>query len=285
MSELPAAPEPRAAPPARRRAAPLRALLSTGRGAVRQAGEMAEFLAAVLRGAVARPTGYWSAVRTEMYSVLKLCWFPMVVSTFAFGLAAPGIQGVNVFSLLGIPERLGSFFVLASVREFGPFVTAIVVAGVVGSAYTADIGSRRVREEIDAMEVLGVDPLRELIIPRVVAMTLMTGILDVLALTSGIVGGLAAAVLYGASGPAFMANLFANATTIDVVGGLLKTFGFGLIIGVVSCFKGLHASGGPIGVGRAVNQAVVVAFVAIFAFNYIFTTTMLGLFPEVQVYR
>lgn len=272
-------------PPPRRSGHSVSVAVKAGRNAVLQAGEMAVFLVATTAGAVRRPIGYWGTVRTEMYSVLKLCWLPMVISTFAFGLGAPGIQGVNVFSLLGVPERLGSFFVLASVREFGPFVTAIVVAGVVGSAYTADLGSRRVREEIDAMSVLGIDPMRELIIPRVVAVTLMTGILNVLALSTGILGGLVAAVMYGASPAAFVSNLFANSTTIDLAGGLIKTFAFGLIIGVVCCYKGLSARGGPIGVGRAVNQAVVIAFVAIFGFNYAFTTTMLGLFPDVQVYR
>jgi phospholipid/cholesterol/gamma-HCH transport system permease protein len=175
--------------------------------------------------------------------------------------------------------------VLASVREFGPFVTAIVVAGVVGSAYTSDIGSRRIRDEIDAMEVLGVDAKRELVLPRVLACTLMTGMLGVLALTVGIAGGLFASTLYGANPAAFLASLFANSTTIDLAGSLIKTFCFGFMISVVCCYKGLTASGGPIGVGRAVNQAVVIAFVGIFAFNYTFTTTMLGLFPDIQVYR
>jgi phospholipid/cholesterol/gamma-HCH transport system permease protein len=135
------------------------------------------------------------------------------------------------------------------------------------------------------MEVLGVDAVRELVVPRVVACTLMTGILDVLGLIMGILGGLTAAVLYGADTAAFVSNLYANATTIDLAGGLIKTFCFGLMISLVCCFKGLSAEGGPIGVGRAVNQAVVIAFVGIFAFDYLFTTTMLGLFPDIQVYR
>jgi phospholipid/cholesterol/gamma-HCH transport system permease protein len=252
---------------------------------VMEAGRIGQFAGHVLGDAVSRPRGYWKSVRDESYLLVKLCWWPMAISTFAFGFGAPGIQGVNVFALLGIPDRLGSFFVLASVREFGPFVTAIVVAGVVGSAYTSDLGSRRIREEIDAMEVLGVDATRELVLPRIIACTLMTGLLDVLALTVGIVGGLAAATLYGANYAAFLSNLFANSTTIDLAGGFIKTLLFGLIIAVVCCYKGLSAQGGPIGVGRAVNQAVVIAFVAIFVVDYAFTATMLGLFPEIQVYR
>lgn len=255
------------------------------RGVLLQAGEMGEFTWTILADAVRRPRGYWGLVRDEMFLLFKLCWFPMAISTFAFGLGAPGIQGVNVFSLLGIPERLGSFFVTASVREFGPWVTAIVVAGVVGSAYTSDLGSRRIRDEIDAMEVLGIDAVRELVLPRVVACTIMTGFLDILGLTLGILGGLVAALMYGADGAAFISNLFANSTTIDLVGSLIKTLCFGAIIAIVCCYKGLNAKGGPIGVGRAVNQAVVISFLTIFAFNDVFSTALLGLFPQIQVYR
>lgn len=288
MSEVAAGPPPGAPPE------PSAGLVRSGGGLnalrgpyniVMEAGRIGQFAAHVLSDVVRRPRGYWKAVRDESYLLVKLCWWPMVISTFAFGFGAPGIQGVNVFSLLGIPDRLGSFFVLASVREFGPFVTAIVVAGVVGSAYTSDLGSRRIREEIDAMEVLGVDATRELVLPRIIACTLMTGLLDVLALTVGIAGGLAAATLYGANYAAFLSNLFANSTTIDLAGGFVKTLLFGLIISVVCCYKGLNARGGPIGVGRAVNQAVVIAFVAIFVVDYGYTATMLGLFPEIQVYR
>lgn len=250
-----------------------------------QVGEMGQFTAAILSDAVRHPSGYWGMVRNEAYLLLKLCWFPLAVSTFAFGLGAPGIQGVNVFSLLGIPERLGSFFVLASVREFGPWVTAVVVAGVVGSAYTSDLGSRRIRDEIDAMEVLGIDSVRELVLPRVLACIVMTALLDILGLTLGIFGGLVASVMYGADSAAYLGQLFANATTYDVGGSFLKTMIFGLIIAVVCCYKGLKATGGPIGVGRAVNQAVVISFLLIFIVNDIFDYILLGLFPQILVYR
>lgn len=251
-----------------------------------QAGEMVMLLWAVLHSAVRHPRGYWGDVRDQMYDVLKLCWIPMVISTTAFGLGAPGLQGGNLYSLFGIPERLGSFFLMASVREFAPWINAMVVAGVVGTAITADLGARRIREEIDALEVLGFDPVRMLVLPRVIAVTLMTGLLDLVALTFGVVGGYIAAVpILGASSGAFLANFFANATVTDLWGSVVKTTLFGLIIGIVCSYKGLHAQGGPIGVGRAVNQAVVIAFAAIWAFNFVFTTILLGLNPEMQVFK
>lgn len=261
-------------------------LLGGVQGPLVQAGEMTQLMFRVLWMAVRRPWGYWGEVRDQMFDILKLCWIPMAVSCTAFGLGAPGLQGGNIFNLFGIPERLGSFFVMASIREFAPWVNAMVVAGVVGTAITADLGARRIREEIDAMEVLGVDPVRTLILPRVIALFIMTGLLDLVAVLFGILGGYIAAVpILGANPATFVASLFNNLSTTDVWGSVLKTSLFGLIIGVVCCYKGMRASGGPIGVGRAVNQAVVIAFAAIWIFNMVFTTILLGLNPDIQVYR
>ncbi|KRF17430.1 ABC transporter substrate-binding protein [Nocardioides sp. Soil797] len=247
---------------------------------------MAALLGTVVWSAVRHPVGYWGQVRDQMFDVLKLCWFPMAVSTVAFGFGAPGLQGGNIYNLFGIPERLGSFFIMASVREFAPWINAMVVAGVVGAAMTADLGARKIREEIDALQVLGIDPIRDLVVPRVIAVTIMTGLLDLVALTFGIVGGYLAAVpILGASSGAFFSSFFANATVTDLWGSVLKTTIFGLIIGVVCCYKGLTVQGGPIGVGRAVNQAVVISFAAIFIVNSLFTSILLGLNPAMQVYK
>jgi phospholipid/cholesterol/gamma-HCH transport system permease protein len=151
---------------------------------------------------------------------------------------------------------------------------------------TADLGARVIREEIDALEVLGIEPIRNLIVPRVIAVTVMTGLLDLVALTFGIIGGYIAAVpILGATSGGFIASFFSNATVTDLWGSVLKTTIFGLIIGVVCCYKGLTVQGGPIGVGRAVNQAVVISFAAIFIINSVFTAILLGLNPDMQVYK
>jgi phospholipid/cholesterol/gamma-HCH transport system permease protein len=239
----------------------------------------------VIKSAVTRPVGYWGDVREQMFETLKLCWLPMIVSCTAFGMGAPGLQGGNIFLLFGIPERLGSFFLMASVREFAPWINAMVVAGVMGTAITADLGARRIREEFDAMEVLGVDPVRTIILPRVIALTIMTGLMDIVALCFGVFGGLLAALELNANPNAYFGNFWNNATITDMAGSVTKTTLFGLIIGVVCCYKGYRAAGGPIGVGRAVNQAVVASFAGIWMFNFAFTTLMLGLNPDMQVYR
>lgn len=136
------------------------------------------------------------------------------------------------------------------------------------------------------MEVLGVDPIRTIVLPRVIALFIMTGLLDLVAIMFGLLGGYIAAVpILGANPAAFADSLFANLSATDVWGSVVKTALFGLIIGVVCCYKGLKASGGPIGVGSAVNQAVVIAFAAIWIFNMVFTTILLGLNPDIQVYK
>jgi phospholipid/cholesterol/gamma-HCH transport system permease protein len=241
--------------------------------------------AEVIKSAVTKPKGYWGDVREQMFDNLKLCWLPMIVATFAFGFGAPGLQGGDTFLLLGMPERLGSFFLMASVREFAPWINSMVVAGVMGTAIAADLGARRIREEFDAMEVLAVDPVRAIILPRIIAVTIMTGLMDIVALAFGVFGGWAAAMEYGANQSAYFGSFWANATTTDMAWSVIKTALFGLIIGVVCCYKGYRAGGGPIGVGRVVNQAVVIAFAAIWFVNFAITTLMLGLNPDMQIYR
>ncbi|WP_211262287.1 ABC transporter permease [Nitriliruptor alkaliphilus] len=250
-----------------------------------QAGEMVWLLLVLVWSVVRRPTGYWTEVKDRMSDILRLCWFPMIVATTVFGLGV-GLGGLNLYLLFGIPERLGSLWVVASIREFGPWINAMVVAGIVGTAVTADLGARVIREEIDALRVLGIDPVRRLVLPRVIALFVITGLLDLVAIVFGVLGGFIAAVGVGGASPAhFIDSFWANATTVDLVGSLVKTMAFGLIIGIVCCYKGMTAQGGPAGVGRAVNQAVVIAFASIWAFNYVFTTILLGLNPEIQVFK
>lgn len=253
---------------------------------VAETGQLFLFGVSVLWSAIRHPVGYWGEVRDQMFDALKLCWLPMVISTVAFGWGAPGIQAGNFTALLGVPERLGGFAVLASIREFAPWINAMIVAGVVGTAITADLGARRIREEIDAMRVLGIDPVRVLIVPRVVAMTIFTGLSNLVALTFGVIGVyIASVVVFDASTSGFMAQFFANATTTDIWASVLKSSIFGLIVGVVCGFKGYTVGGGPAAVGRAVNQAVVIAFAAIWIFNAVFTAVLLGVNPDMLVFK
>ena len=135
------------------------------------------------------PYPYGGEFIGQFLFALQLCWFPMMISTIAFGFGAPGLQAANFLTLFGALDRLGGFFILASVREFAPFVTAVVVAGVAGTAITADLGARKIREELDALQVLGVDPIKNLVVPRFLSLMLITGLMDIYALLFGISAG------------------------------------------------------------------------------------------------
>ncbi len=238
-----------------------------------------------IAAAIRPPFPYGGEFVGQFLFALQLCWFPMLISTLAFGFGAPGLQAANFLSLFGALDRLGGFFILASVREFAPFVTAVVVAGVAGTAITADLGARKIREELDALQVLGVDPVKNLVVPRFLALMLVTGLFNIYALLFGIFGGVLATFTFDAPLGPFFATLLTNASTTDLWGSVVKTTLFGAIIAIVCCYKGMTASGGAEGVGRAVNQAVVLAFLGIFAFNYVFTQTLLATHPEISVIK
>ena len=255
------------------------------KGLFEQVGDMVILTSKTLVSAIRPPYPYGGEFIGQFLFALQLCWFPMLISTLAFGFGAPGLQAANFLSLFGALDRLGGFFVLASIREFAPFVTGVVVAGVAGTAITADLGARKIREELDALQVLGVDPIKNLVVPRFLALMLITGLLDIYALIFGIMGGIGAELLYNEPLAGFFATLFANASVVDLWGSVLKTTLFGAIIAIVCCYKGMTASGGAAGVGRAVNEAVVIAFMGMFAFNYVFTQTLLATHPELQTIR
>jgi phospholipid/cholesterol/gamma-HCH transport system permease protein len=255
------------------------------RNALEEVGDMMILTGKTLVSVVRPPYPYGGEFVSQFLFALKICWFPLLVSTVAFGYGAPGLQAANVLVLFGAIDRLGGFFVLASIRVFAPFVTAIVVAGAAGTAITADLGARKIREELDALQVLGVDPVKSLVVPRFLALALVTSLFDVYALLFGIFGGVLATLVNGASLGPFWATFFTNASTTELWGSVLKTILYGGIIAIVCCYKGMTASGGPAGVGRAVNQAIVIAFTAVFAFDFVFTQTLLATHPEINVIR
>ncbi len=250
-----------------------------------QIGEMVLLTAKTLVSAVRPPYPYGEELVGQFLFVLKLSWFPMTISTFALCLGGPGLQAAGVLDLFGALDRLGGFFVVTAVRFIGPIVTAVVVGGVAGTAITADLGARKIREELDALQVLGVDPIKNLVVPRFLALMVITALLDVFAIIFGLTAGIAASLLYQQPLGGFFSTLFSNALITDVWGSVLMCTLFGGIISVVCCYKGMTASGGPEGVGRAVNQAVVIAFVGVFFFLYCFTTILLASNPELQSIR
>jgi phospholipid/cholesterol/gamma-HCH transport system permease protein len=255
------------------------------RSFLEEIGDMTLLTGRTISSALRPPYPYGGEFVSQFLLALRGVWFPLLVSTVAINYGAPGLQAANFLTVFGALDRLGGFFVLAAIREIGPLITAIVVAGVAGTAITADLGARKVREELDALQVLGVDPVKNLVVPRFLALMIVTGLFDIYALLFGIFGGIIAAITNGQPLGPFWTTLFANATATDLWGSVLKTTIFGAIIAIVCSYKGMSASGGAEGVGRAVNEAVVISFLGFGAFNYVFTQTLLATHPGILVIK
>src|SRR5258707_14308979 len=232
-----------------------------------QFGDMMMLTGKTLFSALRPPYPYGGEFVSQFLFTLRLVWSPLLLTTVAISYGAPGLQAAISMTVFGALDRLGGFFLLASIRELGPLITAIVIAGVAGTSITADLGARKVREELDALQVLGVDPVKNLVVPRFLALIVATGLFDIYALLFGIFGGVLAEIVSGGSVGPFWNTLFANSSVTDLWGSVLKCTLFGAIIAIVHCYKGMSASGGAEGVGRAVNEARVVSLPSLGAFR------------------
>src|SRR4051794_39303295 len=154
-----------------------RAFLPT-KNLLEEVGDMMILTGKTLVSAIRPPYPYGGEFVSQFMFTLRLCWMPLLVSTVAVSYGAPGLQAANFLILFGALDRLGGFFVLATIREFAPFVCAIIVAGVAGTAITADLGARKIREELDALQVLGGGPIKNLLGPRFPGVLICTGAFD-----------------------------------------------------------------------------------------------------------
>jgi phospholipid/cholesterol/gamma-HCH transport system permease protein len=221
----------------------------------------------------------------QAFILAKRASIPAAVSAMGFGYGAPGVQGTLIAELLGDPTRVAAIVGPATVREQAVWITGMVVAGVAGTAICADLGARKVRDEISALEVMGVDPIRKLVAPRVLAITMLMPALGILVITTEAFAIMLANLQFTGTVGGYFEATSHSFTTIDLVANLVKTTVSGAVVGLVCCYKGLNAKGGPVGVGRAVNQAVVISFVLIWVLNYAFNSTYLGAFPGAQAVR
>ncbi|HME49181.1 ABC transporter permease [Mycobacterium sp.] len=173
----------------------------------------------------------------------------------------------------GAADASGAGAGLAAVTQLGPIVTVLVVAGAGSTAICADLGARTIREEIDALEVLGIDPIHRLVVPRVVASTFVAVLLNGAVVIIGLVGGFIFGVYYqNVSAGAYMQSLTLVTGLPEVVISVVKAATFGLVAGLVGCYRGLTVAGGAKGLGTAVNETLVLSVVALFAINVVLTT-------------
>jgi phospholipid/cholesterol/gamma-HCH transport system permease protein len=218
------------------------------------------------------------------------CWFlarvttlPLILVSIPFGMVI-ALEVGSLLEQIGAQSQLGAAMVLAVVREQAPVATALLIAGAGGSAMCADLGSRRIRDEISAMEVMGVNPLHRLVLPRLLAATLVAFLLDAVVSVAGILGGLYFGVhAVHVTESSFFATFSELSQLADLGIALFKAAVFGFLAAMVACYKGLYAKGGPKGVGDAVNQAVVVTFILAFFVNFILTIFYFNFIPQKSI--
>jgi phospholipid/cholesterol/gamma-HCH transport system permease protein len=200
---------------------------------------------------------------------------PVIFVTIPFTVVVQFFIG-QLLEEIGATDLAGAGAGLAVIQELGPFCSVLVVAGAGATAVCADLGSRKIREELDAMQTLGIDPVQRLVAPRVLAFIVVSVGLFGLVSTVGLAGTYAFSTLVqGASPGLFVANLTLLTDLSDLVVSLIKTAVFGIGAALVACFLGLNAKGGPKGVGEAVNQTVVFTLMLLVVLNTLITTVYL----------
>lgn len=204
---------------------------------------------------------------------------PIVILIGAFSGAIIALQMARALNAYGASSEVGTIVSLTLVRELGPVLTAVMVAGRNASAIASELGSMKVTEQIDAMRALGTDPIQKLVTPRLIATTLMLPCLTVIADVIGLIGAylIAVPLLKLISGGEYWTSSWQALVLNDLAQGLLKPFIFGIIISLVGCFYGLRTTGGTQGVGRAVTEAVVSAMIWIFVTTLLIDKVFVGL--------
>lgn len=241
-------------------------------------GRLYAFAAEVVRQLFRRPF-QWREFSDQAWFVTRVSIVPACLITIPFG-AVLSLQLGSLFNQMGAQSFTGAAAVLGIVQQAGPTTTVMIIAGAAGTAVAADLGARKIREELDAMEVLGISPIQRLVVPRVLAMALVAILLNGITTAVGIVGGYVFNVLVqGGSPGAYVSSFTALAQLPDLYIGEIKAFVFGLLAGVVACYQGMNAKGGPQGVGDGVNQSVVVSFVVLFVVNLIITAIYYQIVP------
>jgi phospholipid/cholesterol/gamma-HCH transport system permease protein len=247
-------------------------------GGVRQAGSLFALFLDVVRMTFKRPFQGREFVQ-QAWFVASVTILPTMLVTIPFG-AVIALELGTLARQIGAQSFTGAASVLAIIREASPIVVALLISGAGGSAICADLGSRKIRDEIDAMEVLGISPVQRLVVPRVLACMLVAVALNGLVSVVGVAGGYFFNVIlqHGTPG-AYLASFSALAQLPDLYTGEIKALIFGFLAGVVAAYKGLNAGGGPKGVGDAVNQSVVITFMLLFAVNFVITAVYFQVVP------
>jgi phospholipid/cholesterol/gamma-HCH transport system permease protein len=218
-----------------------------------------------------KPPFAWREFLLQSWFVARVSIFPTLLLTIPFTVLV--VFTLNILLLeFGAADFSGSGASTASVTQIGPIVTVLVVSGAAATAMCADLGARTIREELDALRVLGINPVQALVVPRVLASTVVAAALVSLVTIVGLSGSFFFSVFIQHVTPgAFAAGMTLLTGLPEIILGVVKGALFGMSAAMIACYKGMSVGGGPQGVGNAVNETVVYSFMALFVINVIAT--------------
>jgi phospholipid/cholesterol/gamma-HCH transport system permease protein len=240
---------------------------------VEELGKIIVLLLSVLTWMVRPPLKAKNIFKQMEFVGVKSIFVVVLTGTFTGMVLA--LQSYHGFRLFSAESMVGTAVALSMTRELGPVLTALMVTARAGSAMAAELGTMRVTEQIDALYVMAANPVKHLIVPRVIAGVIMLPFLTVVSDFVGIAGGYLVGVeLLEINSGSFVRNIIRHLDMEDIYNGLIKAAVFGLILSLIGCYKGFNTRGGAEGVGRATTEAVVLASVSILVSDYFLTAIM-----------
>jgi phospholipid/cholesterol/gamma-HCH transport system permease protein len=218
-----------------------------------------------------KPPFAWRELLLQSWFVARVSLLPTMMLAIPFT-----VLMIFTFNILlvefGAADYSGTGAAYGAVTQIGPIVTVLVVAGAGATAMCADLGARTIREELDALRVMGINPIQALVVPRVLAATVVATLLSSVVILVGLIGSFLFSVFIQHVTPgSFVGGLTVITGVADVLISIIKAALFGLSAGLIACYKGITVGGGPAGVGNAVNETVVYTFMALFAINIVAT--------------
>lgn len=229
-----------------------------------------------------RGTGKWgrfSLLVPQLFSIGTLS-IPVIVLVGGFVGMVLSVEAYDQFAAIGQESRLGGIINISVVKQIGPVLAAVMLAGRIGGSVAAELGTMRVTEQLDALRVMGADPVAHLVVPRVVACVVMIPILTVFSDLTGMYGGYLLTVQgFGVNGSDYWEFSARFVQLYDVGTGVVKSVIFGLMIGLISCYKGFYCRAGAEGVGRAATDSFVTSFVVIIILNFFLAKFLKDLYP------
>jgi phospholipid/cholesterol/gamma-HCH transport system permease protein len=260
-------------------------LVSPVRNALREIGEPIELFRYAVMSVIRRPVGFWGDTVDYAHFILRRAVAAAIMANVAYsGIVITFSSAILLF--LGAANRVGVPYFIFTMREIIPFLCGTVSAGVIGASITAELGARKIRGELDALRVMGQDPVRNLVIPRLIATMFMVALMAVfVSYFSLAMGVLTSEWIARTSTGAYIDASLGTIVPAEIFGVIGKSAIIGLFIGLVCANKGLNTPPGSEGLGWAVNRAVVICTLATFIIDVIFNMILQGLVPSLSVSR